>query len=44
LQTRHTADRGDTGTYFVIYRCEVRHLWYKNCYTLQTRLLLRFTR
>jgi len=24
--------------------CEVRHLQHSNCYTLQTKLLLRFTR
>jgi len=37
LQTRHTVHRGDMDIYFVMYR-------WSNCYTLQTKLLLRFTR
>jgi len=35
LQTRHTVDRGDIDTYFVIYR-QLRHLYYNNNCMLYT--------
>jgi len=45
LQTRHTTQRIEvTWILILLFTREVRHLYYNNSYTPQTKLLLCFTR